>query len=75
MTEKKLYMLWGVLFILCAALGFIPEPEGLLKALLVLVSILFFVGVLTWHQDAQGLHISAPGIHSDFPVTIRAELM
>lgn len=43
MTEKKLYMLWGVLFILCAALGFIPEPEGLLKALLVLVSILFFV--------------------------------
>ena len=43
MTEKKLYILWGALFILCAALGFIPEPQGFLKVLLVLVSVLFFV--------------------------------
>lgn len=43
MTEKKLYFLWGALFILCAALGFIPEPQGFLKVLLVLVSTLFFI--------------------------------
>lgn len=43
MTEKKLYILWGALFILCAALGFIPEPQGLLKVLLVLAAIGFFV--------------------------------
>ena len=43
MTEKKLFILWGALFILCAALGFIPEPQGFLKVLLVLVSVLFFV--------------------------------
>lgn len=43
MNNKKLYTLWGVLFILCALLGFIPEPEGLIKALLVLLSVIFFV--------------------------------
>ncbi|MBO5953743.1 MAG: hypothetical protein J6Q53_06480 [Oscillospiraceae bacterium] len=43
MRDNKQYLIWGVLFILCAGLGFIPEPEGLIKAIMVLVSFLFFV--------------------------------
>ena len=43
MSKKTLYTAWGGMFILCACLGFIPEPEGLLKALMVLASILFFL--------------------------------
>lgn len=43
MKEKTLYILWGFLFILCAGLGFIPEPTGFGKAVLVILSLLFFV--------------------------------
>ena len=38
-----MYGIWLFLFILCAGLGFIPEPEGFGKAILVILSILFFV--------------------------------
>ena len=43
MKNRILYTLWGVLFILCAGLGFIPEPQGLGKALLILAAAAFFV--------------------------------
>ena len=43
MNQKAIYALWAVLFILCAAFGFIPEPEGLTAAALTLVSVAFFV--------------------------------
>lgn len=43
MKEKTLYILWGFLFILCAGLGFIPEPTGFGKAILVILALLFFV--------------------------------
>ena len=43
MKRKAIYALWAVLFILCAAFGFIPEPEGLTAAALTLVSVAFFV--------------------------------
>ena len=49
----------------------LPVFQGIIEK----VSILGYDGELTWHQDAQGLHISAPGIRSDYPVTIKAELM
>ena len=39
MNHKLLFALWGVLFIICAALGFMPEPSGALTA----VSVLFFL--------------------------------
>ena len=43
MKAKKLYALWAVFFILCAGLGFIPEPEGTLRFVLTFVSLLFFL--------------------------------
>lgn len=43
MTKKVLFSLWGVLFIVCAGLGFIPEPAGILRGLLTGISVLFFV--------------------------------
>ena len=43
MKEKILYCIWGCLFILCAGLGFIPNPTGVGKGILVLLSVLFFV--------------------------------
>lgn len=47
MKEKTLYGIWLFLFILCAGLGFIPEPAGFGKVILVILAILFFVpGVL-----------------------------
>ena len=50
MKSQFLYALWGALFILCAGLGFIPEPAGVLRVLLTGLSILFFLppAVLVW---------------------------
>lgn len=43
MTMKKRFLAaWGGLFILCAALGFIPRPEGFFKGALTALSVLFF---------------------------------
>ena len=43
MNKKLLYMLWAGLFVLCAGLGFIPEPEGPFKIALSIISLVFFV--------------------------------
>ena len=43
MSKKLLCILWAGLFILCAACGFIPEPEGTGQILLTLLSLLFFL--------------------------------
>ena len=43
MNKKTLFALWGVLFILCAGLGFIPEPQGALKAVMTAAAVLFFL--------------------------------
>ena len=43
MKKKGLFALWGVLHIVCAGLGFIPEPAGALRILLTVLSVGFFV--------------------------------
>lgn len=66
MKNKILYCIWGGLFILCALLGFIPEPEGFLYAVLLITSILFFVpGGLLLYRAYQSKDIATM-------VTIRA---
>lgn len=55
MNRKCLFALWGGLFILCAGLGFIPEPSGAVQVLLTAVSLLFFVppAVLIFRGEGQ----------------------
>jgi len=43
MKQRTLYTLWAAAFILCAGLGFIPEPGKNLQVLMTLVSALFFL--------------------------------
>ena len=43
MKNHSLFALWGGLFIVCAGLGFIPEPEGAVRILMTGLSLLFFV--------------------------------
>ena len=43
MHKKTLLAVWAGMFVLCAALGFVPEPEGALGAALTALSLLFFV--------------------------------
>lgn len=43
MNKKTLLYIWGGLFILCALLGFIPQPRGLAAGLLTAVGMGFFV--------------------------------
>ena len=52
MNPKYLFALWGGLFALCAALGFIPQPTAALKVLMTLLSLAFFIpGAMLLHQN------------------------
>lgn len=42
MKKSMLYMLWAGLFIICAGLGFIPNPTGAGRVLMTLLSVAFF---------------------------------
>ena len=55
MYRKILYALWACLFILCAGLGFIPEPEGGLAIVLTLLALLFFLPP-AWLLYQSGKH-------------------
>lgn len=43
MKNRNLFIAWGVLFILCAVLGFIPAAEGVGRLLMTGISVLFFL--------------------------------
>ena len=59
MEKKNLYYLWGGLFILTALLGFITEPNGFLKALMVLAALGFFIppALLLKQGDARDVKL------------------
>ena len=56
MKKSTLLLIWGILYIICAGLGFIPEPQGMVRAMLFLVSLLFFLppAVLLYRGKTQG---------------------
>ena len=56
MKKSTLLLIWGILYIICAGLGFIPEPQGIVRAMLFLVSLLFFLppAVLLYRGKTQG---------------------
>ncbi len=43
MTKTTYYTLWAGMFILCAGLGFIPEPTGFARFALTALSVCFFI--------------------------------
>lgn len=43
MKERNLFAFWGGLFILCAGLGFIPEPAGVLQNVMTLLATASFL--------------------------------
>ena len=50
MKSKTLYILWGGLFLLCAALGFVNTASTALQVLMTVLSITFFLpGALLLH--------------------------
>lgn len=54
MNQKPLFALWGGLFILCAGLGFIPEPSGAARVVLTMLSLAFFAPpALLLHRAIQ----------------------
>lgn len=52
MKQKKLLKIWAGMYALCALLGFIPAPAGVLKFLLVVLSLGFFIppAMLIYHS-------------------------
>lgn len=53
MNKKLLFALWGGLYALCAILGFIPEPEGALRWLLVILAVCCFVPALVLIRNSS----------------------
>ena len=63
MTRKsKLYVAWGIMYVICTILGFINTNNGLLQAIFALVSMGFFLpgGVLLYEavgeKDKKTVH-------------------
>ncbi len=53
MKRSSLLALWGILYIICAGLGFIPDPEGSVRVFLLLISLMFFVPPAVLLYDAM----------------------
>ena len=53
MSNKVLFALWGLLFIICATLGFMPESSGWMTAL----SLLFFLppAAVLYRKEVQSV--------------------
>ena len=56
MKKSTLFALWAGLFIICAGLGFIPEPTGVGRFLLTVLALGFFAppGLLLWLCSRDG---------------------
>lgn len=54
MNKKILFALWGGLYALCAALGFIPEPTGALRVLMIGLAVACFVPPLVLVHSGDG---------------------
>ena len=43
MRKRTLYIIWGLFFVICAGLGFIPAPEGPAYWIMFFFSLIFFI--------------------------------
>jgi len=53
--KSIVYAIWGVLYCICVGLGFVPDPAGFGKVLLVLTSLIFFLppAYLLWQAEKE----------------------
>lgn len=42
MKTKSLWIAWGAMYVLCTLLGFIPNPTGFLRSLMLFISVVFY---------------------------------
>lgn len=56
MMNLVCYILWAVLYILCAGLGFVPNPDGALEGLCTALSVCFFAppALLLYRANRSG---------------------
>ena len=55
MKNNALFALWGGAYILCVLLGFVAQPAGFLKILMLILSLAFFIpGVILLYRAIQG---------------------
>ena len=58
MEKRTLWIVWYVLFLICALLGFLPDPQGFWRVVLTLLGVGFFVPgglLLKWASDRRDL--------------------
>ena len=65
MKKQHLFALWGGLFVLCAALGFVGQPGTALQVLMTCLSIAFFL------PGALLLHVSRSSGDREIAVLLR----
>ena len=55
MSKKSLYSLWGVLFLLCSAMGFLQAPDDMVQAVMTCMSLVFFLppALLLYHAGKK----------------------
>ena len=58
MNQKNLFALWGILFGVCAVLGFFPEPVGIRRWMQTILSVLFFLppAMLLYRSREKAVH-------------------
>ena len=54
MKQKTLYTVWGLLFVLCCALGFLTQRTEALEVVFTILSVLFFVPGMLLLVDGYG---------------------
>ena len=66
MNKKQSFILWGLLFAICAGLGFVPQPGAALKILMSLLSFGFFAvgGWILWQAGQRKDHAAVALIRS-----------
>lgn len=77
MKKSTLYLLWAVFYLICAGLGFIEEPVGMVRAMLFIASLLFFIppAVLLHHGKAHGDDACVRRIHLLCAASLSAALL
>ena len=71
MNKNTLFVMWGGLFVLCAGLGFVPQPEGWVRPALTALSLVFFLPPFFLLRGGSRETAEALDIADDFGLVVR----